>query len=93
MWQLLKAREPDRTECVARILPLGDRRDFESRRKFGGQILQRMHGEIDAACGEGFFNFFREHPLRADHRERNVSDLVAGGMNNFNFHFMSARTK
>jgi hypothetical protein len=57
-----------------------------------------MHGEIDEAGGEGFFDFFREYSfaksaLSADLGQRNIGDLVAGGMNNFNFDFMSARAE
>ena len=62
--QFLKARIVARAERVARILPFRDGGDFESRRKFGGQVFQRMHGEIDASGGEGFFNFFGENSLR-----------------------------
>ena len=49
-----------------RILALGDGGDLKSRRKFGGQIFQAVHREIDAAFGQRFFNFLGEHALGAD---------------------------
>src|ERR1700693_6394891 len=53
-----------------------------------------MHREIDAAGGEGFFNFFRENSFAkstfgADHGEGNVVDLVAGGVDDFDFDFVA----
>src|ERR1700733_8881801 len=52
-----------------------------------------MNREIDASICERFLNFFREHPFGADHGEGDVGNLVAGGVNNFDFHFVSARAK
>ena len=88
--QFLKARIVARAEGVARVLPFGDGGDFESRGKFGGQVFQRMHGEIDASGGEGFFDFFGEHALGADHGEGDVGDFVAGGVDDFDFDFVAA---
>ena len=48
-----------------------------------------MDGEINASCGEGFFNFFGEHALGADHRQRDVGDFVAGGVNDLDFDFVA----
>ena len=87
--QFLKARIVARAEGVAGILALGDGGDFESWGKFGGQVFQRVDGEIDASGGEGFFNFFREHALGADHGEGYVGDFVAGGVNDFDFDFVA----
>ena len=70
--------------------------DFESRRKFGGQVFQGMDGQIDAAGGEGFFDLFGENPLPplgADHGEGNVGDFVAGGVDDFDFNFVAARAQ
>src|SRR5579863_3985358 len=93
--QVFDIREMPRAESVAGIFSLGDGGNFKSWGKFGGQIFQRMHGEIDLAGGEGFFNFFREDPfaksaLGADHSQRNVGDLVAGGVDDFDFDFVAA---
>ena len=49
-----------------------------------------MHGEIDASGGEGFFDFFGEHALGADHGQGDVGDFVAGGVNDFDFDFVAA---
>src|SRR5579864_4361778 len=52
-----------------------------------------MNGEVDTPRGKGLFNFFSEHAFGADLGQGNVGDLVAGGMNNFNFDFVAARTE
>ena len=87
-----------RAEGVARVLAFGDGRDFESGRKFGRQVLQRMHGEIDAAGGESFFDLFGENSfaksaLGADHGQGDVGDFVAGGVDDLDFDFMAARAQ
>src|SRR6202021_844369 len=69
--------------------------DFASWGKVGGQVLQRMDGEIDAAGGEGFFNLFGEDSfaqpaLGADHREGDVGDFVAGGVDDFDFDLVAS---
>src|SRR5579863_10285647 len=88
--QFLKTRIVARAEGVARVFPFCDGGDFESGGKFGGQVFQRVHGEIDAAGGEGFFNFFRKHAFGTDHGKGDVGDFVAGGVNDFNFDFVAA---
>jgi hypothetical protein len=87
-----------RAEGIARILSFGDRNDFEPRRKLSGQVFQRMHSEIDAASGEGFFDLFRKNSLAqstlgANHGEGNIGDLVAGSVDDFDFHFVSTSTQ
>ena len=57
-----------------------------------------MHGEIDASGGEGFFNFlgedsFAESALGADHGQGDIGNLVAGGVDDFNLDFVSARAQ
>ncbi len=57
-----------------------------------------MHGEIDAAGGEGFFylfgeNSFAKSALGAHLGQGDIGNLVAGGMNNFNFDFVAARAQ
>ena len=47
-----------------------------------------MHREIDAAGGEGFFNLLGEHSLGSDLGQCDVGNLVAGGVDDFNFDFM-----
>ena len=74
-------------------LAFRDRRDFKSRWQLSRQVFQRMHGEINSPGGQGFFNLFGEHPLGANHRERNISNLVAGSMDDFNLNFVPARAQ
>ena len=61
-----------------------------------GRSFRRMNCEIDAASGERFFNFFGENPysaLGADFGEGDVSDFVAGGLDDFDFDCVAARAK
>ena len=58
-------------------------------RKFGGQVLQGMHGQIDASGSERLLDFLREHALGADLRERDIGNLVAGGVNDLDLDFMT----
>src|SRR5215475_14045196 len=82
-----------RAEGIARILALGNGGDFESLGEFSGQVLQRMDGQIDFACGEGFFDFFGEHALRPDLGEGDVGDLVAGGVDDFDLDLVPTGTQ
>ena len=91
--KILKAGVVARAEGIARILTLGDGRDFESGGKFGGEIFQGMHGEIDASSGEGFLDFFGEHSLGADLGQGDVGDFVAGGVDDFDLDFVAAGTE
>src|ERR1700692_622767 len=93
VWQFLKAGVVARAEGVARVLPCGDGSNFKSLGKFGGQVFQRMYGKIDVAVGEGFFNFFCEHALGADHGEGNVGNFVTGSMDDFDFDLVAARAQ
>ena len=88
--QFLKARIVTRAEGVARVLPFSDGGDFESWRKFGGQIFQRVDGEIDASGGEGFFDLFGKHAFGAHHSQGDVGDFVAGSVDDFNLDFVAA---
>ena len=96
--QIFDLRIKPRAEGVAWVFSRRNGGDFESRRKFCGQIFQRMHGEIDASGGEGLFNFFGENSfaqsaLGADHGEGDIGDFISGGVDDFNFYFMAARSK
>ena len=48
-----------------------------------------MHGQIDSCRSQRLFDLFGEHSLGADLGEGNVGDLVSGGFDNFDFHFMA----
>ena len=80
----------DRKKHVARINALGDRHQFEARRQLGGQVLQAVHGDVDATLGQRIFNLLGEHALGADLRQSDVGDLVAGGLDDLDFDFVSA---
>jgi len=88
--QFLKARVVPRAERVARVLPFRDRGDFESRWKFGGQVFQRMHRQIDASGSKSFFDLLREHALCTDLGQGDVGNLVAGCVDDFNFNIVAA---
>jgi hypothetical protein len=49
-----------------------------------------MDGEVDAAGGEGFFYFFREHALRTNFSQSDIGDFVAGGVDDFDFDLVAA---
>jgi hypothetical protein len=49
-----------------------------------------MYGEINAAGGQSFFDLFGKHSFSADHGQGNVSDLVAGGVDDLDFDFVTA---
>jgi hypothetical protein len=76
-------------EDIKRIFPFRNRRDLESRRPFGRQVLQAVNGKINMAGGQCLFNFFGEHPLCPDPGERHVSHFVPGGLDNFEFNLMT----
>ena len=63
----------------------------KSGRKLGRQIFQAVDGEIDPAVGQRFFDFLGEHALGADLGEGHVEDLVASGLDDFEFDFVAAR--
>src|SRR5579863_74896 len=91
--KILDPFEVNRTEGVAGVLALGDGCDFEAFGQFGGEIFERVHGEIHSSGSEGFFNFFCEHALGSDHGESDVGNFVAGGVDDLDFDFMSASTQ
>src|SRR5215510_4056625 len=48
-----------------------------------------MHCQIHPAFGQSLFNLLREHALGADFRERDIENLVAGRLDDFELDFMS----
>jgi hypothetical protein len=81
------------TKYVAWILSRRNCGDLKALRKLGGQVLQTMHCQINAARGQCFFNFFGEHSFGANFGEGNVGDFVAGGLDDFNFNFVATLAK
>src|SRR5271165_7030047 len=91
--QVFDSRIKPRAEGVTRILPFRNRSDFESRRKFSWQVFQRMDSKIDLSGSEGLFDLFGKHPFGSDHRQSNVGDFVARGVNDLDLDFVPARAK
>src|SRR5207247_8466827 len=78
-------------EHVAGIFTLGDRGNFKSGRNFGRQIFQAVDREIDTPLSQSLFDFFCEHAFRADFGERDIENLIAGSLDDFDFDRMPAR--
>ena len=88
--QIFNAAEFSRAQHVARILTLGDGSDFEFRRNLGRQVFQAVHSQIDAFFRQRFFDFLGEHAFGSDFGQSNIGDLVAGGVDDFDFDFHAA---
>ena len=52
-----------------------------------------MDSEIDAVGSEGFFDLFREHALGSNHGQRDVGNLVAGGVDDFDLDLVASGTQ
>ena len=74
-----------RHENIARIDAGRRCRQRKPGRQLGGQILERMHGQVHAALGQRLFDFLGEHALRADLRKRHFLQPVAGGLDDLDF--------
>src|ERR1035441_685391 len=48
-----------------------------------------MHGEVSTGVNSGRFDFFGEHALGADFRQRNIGDFIAGGLDDLKLHRMA----
>ena len=75
-------------EGVAGIGAGGDGGEGEARVERGGEVFERVDGEIDAAGGERFFDFLDEDALAVETRGRDeagVLHAVAGGADDFDF--------
>ena len=55
-----------RDEDVARVFPLGNRREDQSFRQRRGHVLEAVHGEVDAAVEQGLVELAREVSLPGD---------------------------
>ena len=76
---------------VVRFGALRYRGDGEARRQFGREVFQAVHGEIDAAFEQRFFDFFGEKPLAADFTEGRIVNPVARGPDDLDPAFRAAR--
>jgi hypothetical protein len=92
-WQLFNASVFARAKYIERILPRGNRRNFEAWRKLGGKIFQTVHSEVDAFFSQRFFDLFCEHALGANFGQRDIGNLVAGRLDDFEFDSMSTLTQ
>ena len=72
---------------VAGVDPGRDGGQGELRGQGGGEILERVHGEVDAALGEGLFDLLDEDAFAVDDRggrdEAGLLHAVAGGADDF----------
>ena len=66
----IAARPVARDQHVARVLPLGNRRDLQPIRQPGRHVLHRVHREIDAPVQQRLLDLLGEEPLAADLGER-----------------------
>ncbi len=65
---------PRAREWPASVKPVG---------QFGGHVLETVHGHIDATVEQRLLDFLGEQSLAADFGQRDVGDLVAGGLDDF----------
>ena len=79
----------DGNEHVARIDAHRRGRERKWLRQLGGQVLERMHGEIYATVGQRFFNFLGEHALGTHLRECHFLQTVSGGLDDLDFHVVT----
>ena len=82
--QFLKLRSIG-DECVPWIFTFRNGRRSNTIGQLEGHIFEAVHGKIDAAVEQRFIEFFCEQSLAADLRQRNVENLVAGGLDRNEF--------
>src|SRR5580693_3219932 len=87
--QIFNTRVFVRAKYVARILPGGHGRNLKTLGKLGGKVFQTMYCKVDASLGQGLFDLLGEHALGANLGEGNIGDLVAGGLDDFQFDFVT----
>src|ERR1700730_5060915 len=87
--QRFDAREFHGTQNVAWIFAGGNRGNFEVGGQLRWQIFQAVHREVNTIVDESLFDFLGEHTLRANLREGDVGDFIAGGLDDLQFHGMA----
>ena len=65
-------------QCVGSIAPRAERADHEAGVRRRGQILRRVHGDVGPTIEHGLLNLLDEHPLAADHVQRDVLATISG---------------
>src|SRR5690606_14708286 len=66
-------------EGVAGVFALRHGGDGQTGGLFGGDVLHRVDGDVDAAVQQGFLDLLGEQGLAADFQQAAVLDAVAGG--------------
>jgi len=66
-------------EGVAGVFALWHGGDGQTGRLFGGDVLHRVDGDVDAAVQQGFLDLLGEQGLAADFQQAAILDAVAGG--------------
>jgi hypothetical protein len=79
----LEFRETLPYQGIPRVFARRHGGEDEAVGELGGEILERVDGEIGAAVEQGFLDFLGEEALGADFGERDIGDLVAGGLDDF----------
>jgi hypothetical protein len=91
--QLRKAVVPNRDKDIARINARRGGRKGKGLGKLGGQVFERVNGQVDATFGQRFFNFLGEHALRTDLGEGDLLKAVAGGLDDLDFDLVARATE
>ena len=96
--QRLEALILHRNKRIPRIDTLRDRRNRKRRGQLCRQILQTMHGQIDAPRIQRLLDLFREHPLRiairrADLGKRHMLHRVAQRLDDLDRNLMTRRAQ
>ena len=75
--QVLEARPFTRHENVARVRALGKRRERQTGRKIGGQVLEAVDGAVEGTGQEHLLDLADEEPLAAHVGQSRVQTPVA----------------
>ena len=89
--QFFNAVEFPGTENISRIFPGGNGNDFEICRNFRGKVFQAVHCKVYTLVEQRFLDFLGEHALGADLGKGDISDAVAGRLDDLNLNLMSTR--
>ncbi|MNY10841.1 hypothetical protein D3C86_1438400 [compost metagenome] len=79
MGQVGEGREMLADEAVAGVLAFGHGGDGQAGGLFGGDVLHRVDGDVDAAVEQGLLDLLGEQGLAADFQQAAVLNAVAGG--------------
>jgi hypothetical protein len=83
--QITQMQSLPANQHVARILPFGYGRYYQSARQFRRQILHRVDCEIDVVSQQGVFDFLGEHTLASKDLQGSFDKAVAARLDNRNF--------